>query len=155
MKLLVVDDDRMFAELIRRGLKEEGYTVDVARNVAEGRIAALVNDYDGIVLDVVMPDGNGMQLASELRERQAARPARSGSPGRPCAGTRCSWDRHCRGAARAQDDDSGRRSAIDAAGNSRGVAVRPMPAQRALGAAPARRGGVGKPDTAAGTGFHI
>src|SRR5688500_9962582 len=67
MKLLVVDDDRMFAELIRRGLKEEGYTVDVARNVAEGRIAALVNDYDGIVLDVVMPDGNGMQLASELR----------------------------------------------------------------------------------------
>jgi two-component system OmpR family response regulator len=67
MKLLVVDDDRMFAELIRRGLKEEGYTVDVARNVAEGRIAALVNEYDGIVLDVVMPDGNGMQLASELR----------------------------------------------------------------------------------------
>jgi DNA-binding response OmpR family regulator len=67
MKLLVIDDDRMFGELIRRGLKEEGYTVDVCRSVAEGRMAALVHDYDGIVLDVMLPDGNGMQLAQELR----------------------------------------------------------------------------------------
>ena len=67
MKLLVIDDDRMFGELIRRGLKEEGYTVDVCRSVAEGRTAALVHDYDGIVLDVMLPDGNGIQLAKELR----------------------------------------------------------------------------------------
>ena len=67
MKLLVIDDDRMFAELIRRGLKEEGYTVDVCRSVEEGRMAALVHEYDGIVLDVMLPDGNGLQLARELR----------------------------------------------------------------------------------------
>ena len=67
MKLLVIDDDRMFGELIRRGLREEGYTVDVCRSVAEGRMAALVHEYDGIVLDVMLPDGNVMQLAQELR----------------------------------------------------------------------------------------
>lgn len=74
MKLLVVDDDRMFAELVRRGLKEEGYTVDTAPNIAEGRLAALVHEYDGIILDVVLPDGNGMQLARELRSQGRATP---------------------------------------------------------------------------------
>jgi DNA-binding response OmpR family regulator len=69
LKLLVVEDDRMFAELIRRGLKEEGYTVDVATDVAEGRALAFVHDYDAILLDVVLPDGTGLQLAQTLREK--------------------------------------------------------------------------------------
>lgn len=69
LKLLVVEDDRMFAELMRRGLKEEGYAVDVAGSVAEGQLLALVHDYDAILLDVVLPDGTGLQLATALRDR--------------------------------------------------------------------------------------
>ena len=69
LKLLVVEDDRMFAELIRRGLKEEGYSVDVAGDVAEGRMMAFVNEYDAILLDVVLPDGTGLQLAAALRDQ--------------------------------------------------------------------------------------
>ena len=68
-KLLVVEDDRMFAELIRRGLKEEGYTVDVAGDVAEGSTLAFVNEYDAILLDVMLPDGTGFQIAQALRGR--------------------------------------------------------------------------------------
>ncbi len=74
MKLLVVDDDRMFAELVRRGMTEEGHTVDVARTLAEGRVTALVNDYDGVILDVMLPDGNGIQLAREIRSSGRTRP---------------------------------------------------------------------------------
>jgi DNA-binding response OmpR family regulator len=69
LKLLVVEDDRMFAELIRRGLKEEGYSVDVACDVAEGRTLAFVHEYDAILLDVVLPDGTGLQLAAALRDQ--------------------------------------------------------------------------------------
>jgi DNA-binding response OmpR family regulator len=69
LKLLVVEDDRMFAELIRRGLKEEGYTVDVASDVAQGRMLAFVHEYDAILLDVVLPDGTGFQIAEALRQK--------------------------------------------------------------------------------------
>jgi DNA-binding response OmpR family regulator len=66
-KLLVVEDDRMFAELIRRGLKEEGHAVDVAPDGAQGRALAFVHDYDGILLDYLLPDGTGLQIAQALR----------------------------------------------------------------------------------------
>ena len=69
LKLLVVEDDRMFAELIRRGLKEEGYAVDVASDATQGRMMAFVHDYDAILLDVVLPDGTGLQIVEALRER--------------------------------------------------------------------------------------
>ena len=69
LKLLVVEDDRMFAEMIRRGLKEEGYSVDVAGDVVQGRTLAFVHDYDAILLDVVLPDGTGFQIAQALREQ--------------------------------------------------------------------------------------
>jgi len=73
-KILVVEDDRMFAELIRRALREEGHVVDMATNAAEGRTHAFVNDYDGILLDVSLPDGSGLQLARELRQEGRATP---------------------------------------------------------------------------------
>jgi DNA-binding response OmpR family regulator len=74
MKLLVVEDDRMFAALVRRGLAEEGHTVDVAGDHARGRTLAFVHDYDGIILDVVLPDGNGLELVRELRREGRSTP---------------------------------------------------------------------------------
>ncbi len=74
MKLLVVDDDRLFATLVQRGLREEGYAVDVAPTGGDGRMLAHVNSYDGIILDVALPDVTGLQIARELRAEGRATP---------------------------------------------------------------------------------
>jgi DNA-binding response OmpR family regulator len=73
-KLLVVEDDRMFAELIRGALKEEGHAADVVHEYAQARVLAFVHDYDGILLDVMLPDGNGLSLVQELRRELRTTP---------------------------------------------------------------------------------
>jgi DNA-binding response OmpR family regulator len=73
-KLLVVEDDRMFAALIRRALEEEAHVVDLATRYAEGRMLAFVHDYDGILLDVQLPDGTGLSIAQELRKEGRTTP---------------------------------------------------------------------------------
>jgi DNA-binding response OmpR family regulator len=67
MKLLVVDDDRMLAELVRRALAEEGHVVDVANDGTTARMLAFVNEYDGVVLDITLPGANGLEIVRELR----------------------------------------------------------------------------------------
>src|ERR1044071_8320690 len=67
MRILVVEDDRKVAGFIELGLREEGYAVDVARDGDEATMLAHVNDYDLILLDVVLPKKNGFQIAMELR----------------------------------------------------------------------------------------
>ncbi len=67
MKLLLVEDDRLFALLVARAMREEGYAVDVSSTGSEGRMLAHVNSYDGIVLDVGLPEINGLQIVRELR----------------------------------------------------------------------------------------
>ena len=69
MRILLVEDDRMFAQLIKRMLTEDGYAVDVVHTAADGRMAALVNEFDGIILDINLPGGNGIEIARELRRR--------------------------------------------------------------------------------------
>ncbi|MDE3217487.1 MAG: response regulator transcription factor, partial [Gemmatimonadota bacterium] len=67
MRILVVDDDASMALIARRLLEEEGYGVDVAADGESARLLALVNDYDAIVLDLVLPDGNAIPLIQQLR----------------------------------------------------------------------------------------
>jgi len=67
MRILVVEDDRKIAGFIEQGLREEGYAVDVARDGEEATMLAHVNDYDVILLDVVLPKKNGFRVATELR----------------------------------------------------------------------------------------
>jgi DNA-binding response OmpR family regulator len=67
MKILVVEDDRKVAGFVEQGLKEEGHVVDVARDGEEATMLAHVNDYDAVLLDVVLPKKNGFQIAAELR----------------------------------------------------------------------------------------
>jgi DNA-binding response OmpR family regulator len=74
MKLLVVEDDRMMVALLRRALQEEGYTIDFASTGAEGRVLALVRDYDGILLDVGLPDFSGLDIVSALRRSDRTTP---------------------------------------------------------------------------------
>ena len=74
MKILVVEDDRKVAGFIELGLKEEGYVVDVARDGDEATMLAHVNEYDLILLDVVLPKKNGFQIATELRREGRSTP---------------------------------------------------------------------------------
>ena len=68
MKILVVEDDRKVAGFIELGLREEGYAVDVARDGEEASTFAHVNSYDAILLDLMLPKKNGLQVALELRK---------------------------------------------------------------------------------------
>ena len=67
MKILVVEDDRKVAGFIEMGLREEGYAVDVAKDGDEASMLAHINDYDVILLDLMLPKKNGLQVAAELR----------------------------------------------------------------------------------------
>jgi DNA-binding response OmpR family regulator len=69
MRLLVVEDDKALATVLRRGLMEEGYAVDVAHRATTADELALVNDYALIVLDLGLPDGDGMDLCAAWRQQ--------------------------------------------------------------------------------------
>lgn len=69
MRVLIVEDDKMFAQLVRRVLEEEGYTVEVAHDLSDGRTLANVNPFDAMVLDVDLPGGSGVNIVRELRAR--------------------------------------------------------------------------------------
>src|SRR5260370_7734431 len=68
MQVLVIEDEQRMAELLRRGLTEEGHHVVVARNGAEGLEMAQSFPFDAIVLDIVLPEVNGLTVARRLRE---------------------------------------------------------------------------------------
>jgi DNA-binding response OmpR family regulator len=68
MRLLVVEDERRLAEAIRHGLEQEGFAVDVAYDGDEGLWLAQENEYDTILLDLMLPGRNGFQVCSELRK---------------------------------------------------------------------------------------
>jgi DNA-binding response OmpR family regulator len=67
MRILVVDDDRAILKLIARVLRDEAYAIDEASTGEEARTLALVNDYDGIVLDLQLGDRHGFEILQELR----------------------------------------------------------------------------------------
>ena len=74
MRLLIVEDEAKIAAFIRRGLKEEGYTVDVAVDGEEGYVLASTQDYDLVVLDVMLPKLDGFSLCRRLRQEKRAFP---------------------------------------------------------------------------------
>jgi two-component system OmpR family response regulator len=67
MRLLVVEDEVRMADLLRRGLMAEGYAVDVVGTAEDGRFMGRENDYDAIVMDVNLPDGDGFSVCRDLR----------------------------------------------------------------------------------------
>ncbi|KPV42634.1 response regulator transcription factor [Alicyclobacillus ferrooxydans] len=74
MKLLVVEDDVKLAELLNRGLKASGHTVDLADCAAEGWRLVHEGHYDVMVLDVKLPDEDGFSLCHRLRKAQVQTP---------------------------------------------------------------------------------
>jgi len=69
MRILVVEDDPSIANFVRQGLTEAGHAVDLARDGREGLEYALAADYDILVLDIMLPQMDGLALLSELRRR--------------------------------------------------------------------------------------
>lgn len=74
MRILVVEDDRKVASFLQRGLREEGYSVDVAHDGEDGRFKAHVHDYDLLLLDVMLPGVSGLEVVRDLRQREKSTP---------------------------------------------------------------------------------
>ena len=68
MRILLVDDEQRFAAAVRQGLEAEGLAVDVAHDGEEGLWMARSNDFDAIVLDILLPGLNGYRVCAELRD---------------------------------------------------------------------------------------
>jgi DNA-binding response OmpR family regulator len=67
VRILVVDDETDLADAIARGLRREGYAVDVAYGGREAIDKASINDYDLICLDLTMPDADGLEVCRTVR----------------------------------------------------------------------------------------
>ena len=74
MKLLIVEDEVRMADLLRKGLTEEGHTATCAVDGAEGLELAKTYEFDVIILDVMMPKLNGYELATRLRAEKVRTP---------------------------------------------------------------------------------
>ena len=70
MRVLVVDDEKLFANGVKKGLEAEGFAIDVALDGPEGLWMAREQPYDAIVLDIMLPRMSGYRVCRTLREEQ-------------------------------------------------------------------------------------
>src|SRR5579864_2405928 len=69
MRILVIEDERTLAGFIEQSLKAEGHAVTVAHDGAAGEAAALTGDYALVLLDLVLPGKDGLEVLSAIRAR--------------------------------------------------------------------------------------
>ena len=74
MKILVVEDESKVADFLRKGLEEQGHKVELAFDGFIGEKLALRNEYDIIILDVILPSVNGYELCRRIREKNISVP---------------------------------------------------------------------------------
>jgi len=74
VKILYVEDDPVAREFVEKGLRSRGFVVDLASDVASGFDHALGGAYDLIILDVMLPDGEGFDLLRSLRKARVTTP---------------------------------------------------------------------------------
>lgn len=74
MKILIVEDEAKTAAYLTRGLEENGFVTDLARNGDDGAHLAVTEPYDLIVLDVMLPGCDGWSIIAELRRREITTP---------------------------------------------------------------------------------
>lgn len=68
MKILIVEDEQKTGDYLKQGLSEAGFVVDLVRDGLDGQHLALTDDYDLIVLDVMLPRRDGWQVLREIRQ---------------------------------------------------------------------------------------
>jgi len=68
VKILLVEDDKKIATIVKRGLEAEGFTVEVAFDGTDGLWLAKEGSFDLLILDIMLPGRNGYQICADLRE---------------------------------------------------------------------------------------
>ena len=76
MKLLVIEDEIKIGQYLQKGLTESGYIVDLSHDGVDGLYQATSEEYDLIVLDVMLPKLNGWQVLQTLRSSEITIPVR-------------------------------------------------------------------------------
>lgn len=74
MRFLVIEDNPKLGSHLRKVLEEQGYIVDVKESGREGEEMAVMNTYDCIILDIMLPDHDGVQICRNLRRRKVSTP---------------------------------------------------------------------------------
>lgn len=74
MRILIIEDEHKIANSIKKGLEQESYAVDVAYDGESGFDLATTEEYDVIVLDLMLPKMGGLQICKQLREEQVHTP---------------------------------------------------------------------------------
>lgn len=74
MRILIVEDERKVAQFLQKGFQAESFTVDIAFDGQSGLRLAQMEDYDAIILDVMLPGKSGIQILTSLRESKIATP---------------------------------------------------------------------------------
>ena len=74
MRILLVEDEPRMAQVVAKGLREHAYAVDVAGDGDAALYQSAINDYDLILLDVLLPNRDGFEVCRELRARGDATP---------------------------------------------------------------------------------
>ena len=74
MRILVVEDEKKVASFIKKGLEEEHYAVDIAYDGEKGLALAQINEYDLILLDIMLPRLDGMEVLRQIRRNGSNMP---------------------------------------------------------------------------------
>ena len=74
MRILVVEDEKKVAGFIKKGMEEETYAVDIAEDGEEGLAMAEINQYDLIILDLMLPKMDGLEVLDRCREKKTNTP---------------------------------------------------------------------------------
>jgi len=74
LRVLIVEDDKMMASFISKGLKQEGFAVDHVSNGEDGLQLALSEVYDAAIIDIMLPKLDGLSLIEEMRNREINTP---------------------------------------------------------------------------------
>ncbi|MFA6572273.1 MAG: response regulator transcription factor [Bacteroidota bacterium] len=74
MRILIVEDDEKIGDVLKRGLTEQHYSIDWAGDGEEGLFLAQTNDYDLIILDIMLPKMNGWDVCRGIRQEKIATP---------------------------------------------------------------------------------
>lgn len=74
MRIIVIEDDKKIAAFLKKGLEEEHYAVDVFDNGDDGAFWATVNDYDLIILDIMLPGKDGFEICRHIRRKKILTP---------------------------------------------------------------------------------
>jgi len=74
MRILVIEDEKQLADIIKRALEQEGYAVDTAYDGDQGEYLAGNYDYDLIILDIILPKKDGIEVCLALRQKKLKTP---------------------------------------------------------------------------------